>query len=51
VTVSQAKAQLVASIEKLTMPPGAIAHAIGFAIEQPVDVDVGEIIVRLTAQD
>jgi NADP-dependent 3-hydroxy acid dehydrogenase YdfG len=28
----------------------AIARAIVFAIEQPADVDVGEIIVRPTAQ-
>jgi NADP-dependent 3-hydroxy acid dehydrogenase YdfG len=32
------------------MPPEAIARAVGFAIEQPVDVDVGEIIIRPTAQ-
>jgi NADP-dependent 3-hydroxy acid dehydrogenase YdfG len=31
-------------------PPEAIARAIVFAIEQPADVDVGEIIVRPTAQ-
>jgi NADP-dependent 3-hydroxy acid dehydrogenase YdfG len=31
-------------------PPEAIARAIRFAIEQPADVDVDEIVVRPTAQ-
>ena len=44
------KAQTLASMDKFAMPPSAIARAIGFAIEQPADVDVGEIIVRPTAQ-
>lgn len=44
------KAQTLASMDKFAMPPNAIARAIGFAIEQPSDVDVGEIIVRPTAQ-
>jgi NADP-dependent 3-hydroxy acid dehydrogenase YdfG len=33
------------------MPADAVARAIAFAIEQPDDVDVGEIIVRPTAQN
>jgi NADP-dependent 3-hydroxy acid dehydrogenase YdfG len=49
-TDSPAKDQIVASMEKFAMPPDAIARAIAFAIEQPPDVDVGEIIVRPTAQ-
>lgn len=49
-TDPEAKAQIVASMEKFAMPPGAIARAIAFAIEQPPDVDVGEIVVRPTAQ-
>lgn len=44
------KAQITASMEAFAMPPEAVARAIAFAIEQPVDVDVGEIIVRPTAQ-
>lgn len=32
------------------MPPEAIARAIAFAIEQPDDIDVNEVIVRPTAQ-
>jgi NADP-dependent 3-hydroxy acid dehydrogenase YdfG len=34
----------------LAIPPEAIARAIAFAIEQPAEVDVNEIIVRPTAQ-
>jgi len=50
VTSSELKAQLVASRDKFAMPPDAIARAIAFAIEQPADVDVNEIVVRPTAQ-
>ncbi|MFA5911376.1 MAG: SDR family oxidoreductase [Vicinamibacterales bacterium] len=44
------RAQLTESRDKFAIPPEAIARAIVFAIEQPADVDVGEIIVRPTAQ-
>ena len=44
------KAQLTETRDKFAIPPDAIARAIAFAIEQPADVDVGEIIVRPTAQ-
>jgi NADP-dependent 3-hydroxy acid dehydrogenase YdfG len=44
------KAQIVATRDKMAIPPDAIARAIAFAIEQPADVDVGEIVVRPTAQ-
>lgn len=50
-TNQDVKAQIAASMEKFAMPPAAIARAIAFAIEQPADVDVGEIIVRPTAQN
>jgi NADP-dependent 3-hydroxy acid dehydrogenase YdfG len=50
VTSPELKAQLVASRDKFAMPPDAIARAIAFAIEQPADVDVNEIVVRPTAQ-
>jgi NADP-dependent 3-hydroxy acid dehydrogenase YdfG len=49
-TNQEVKSQIVASMEKFAMSPDAIARAIAFAIEQPADVDVGEIIVRPTAQ-
>lgn len=44
------KAQTLASMDEMAIPPEAIARAIAFAIEQPADVDVGEIVVRPTAQ-
>src|ERR1700733_4243734 len=47
---AEAKAQLTASRDKMAIPPDAIARAIAFAIEQPADVDVNEIIIRPTAQ-
>jgi NADP-dependent 3-hydroxy acid dehydrogenase YdfG len=50
VTNLELKAQLTASRDKFAMPPDAIARAIAFAIEQPADVDVNEIVVRPTAQ-
>jgi NADP-dependent 3-hydroxy acid dehydrogenase YdfG len=49
-TNPEVKAQILDSIDKLAIPPDAIARAIAFAIEQPADVDVNEIIVRPTAQ-
>lgn len=50
VTNPEVKAQLSASRDKFAIPPDAIARAIAFAIEQPADVDVSEMIVRPTAQ-
>jgi NADP-dependent 3-hydroxy acid dehydrogenase YdfG len=44
------RGQLEASRDRMAVAPDAIARAIAFAIEQPADVDVGEIIVRPTAQ-
>jgi NADP-dependent 3-hydroxy acid dehydrogenase YdfG len=32
------------------MPPNAVARAIAFAIDQPADIDIGEVVVRPTAQ-
>jgi len=40
----------IAKFKEVAMPPDAIARAIAFAIEQPAGVDVGEVIVRPTAQ-
>ena len=50
VTNAEVKAQLAASRDKFAMAPDAVARAVAFAIEQPPEVDVGEIIVRSTAQ-
>ena len=50
VTNPEVKAQLEGAPDKFALPPEAIARAIVFAIKQPTDVDVGEIIVGPTAQ-
>lgn len=47
----ETRAQVEAQMEKLAIAPEAVARAIAFAIDQPADVDVGDIIVRPTAQD
>jgi NADP-dependent 3-hydroxy acid dehydrogenase YdfG len=44
------KTQILDAMDKIAIPPDAIARAIAFAIEQPADVDVNEIIIRPTAQ-
>ena len=44
------RAQLVESRDAFAMPPSAVANAIAFAIEQPSDIDVGEVVIRPTAQ-
>ncbi|MBN8941998.1 MAG: SDR family oxidoreductase [Rhizobiales bacterium] len=46
----EVKARLIAARDAFAIPPDAIARAIAYAIEQPDDVDVGEIVVRPTAQ-
>jgi NADP-dependent 3-hydroxy acid dehydrogenase YdfG len=50
VTNPEVKAHLAESRDKFAIPPDAIARAIAFAIEQPADVDVNEIVIRPTAQ-
>jgi NADP-dependent 3-hydroxy acid dehydrogenase YdfG len=49
-TNPEVKAQIVDTRDKMAISPDAIARAIAFAIEQPADVDVGEIVIRPTAQ-
>ncbi len=44
------KAVITASMEEMAITPDAIGRAIAFAIEQPADVDVGDIVIRPTAQ-
>ena len=46
----EVRAQIAASKTDFGMPPAAIAHAMAYAIAQPPEVDVGEVIVRPTAQ-
>ena len=44
------KEQLIGTRDRIAIPADAIAHAIVYAVEQPASVDVGEIIIRPTAQ-
>ena len=45
------KAAVIERMGKIAIPPDAIARGVAFAIEQPADVDVGDIVIRPTAQD
>jgi NADP-dependent 3-hydroxy acid dehydrogenase YdfG len=42
--------QLAETVDRIGMPAEAVARAIAYAIEQPPDIDVGEVVVRPTAQ-
>ncbi|HEY0177968.1 MAG TPA: SDR family oxidoreductase, partial [Pedobacter sp.] len=44
-TNPEVKAQIIETRDKMAIPPEVIARAIAFAIEQPDNVDVGEIVV------
>jgi NADP-dependent 3-hydroxy acid dehydrogenase YdfG len=44
------RADLLARRDKIAIPADAVARAIAFAIEQPAEVDVNEIVIRPTAQ-
>ena len=44
------KAQIQRRMDEIALEPEAIARAMAFAIEQPDDVDVGDIVVRPTVQ-
>jgi NADP-dependent 3-hydroxy acid dehydrogenase YdfG len=37
--------------KQFAIPADSVARAIAYAIEQPADVDVNEIVVRPTVQD
>jgi NADP-dependent 3-hydroxy acid dehydrogenase YdfG len=50
ITNQSVKAQLEASRNEVAMPPSAVARAIAYAIGQPADVDVNEIVIRSTVQ-
>jgi NADP-dependent 3-hydroxy acid dehydrogenase YdfG len=41
--------QVLVGFRKIALTPDAIARAIAYAVEQPDDVDVNEVIVRPTA--
>lgn len=46
----ETRASMTETKDAIAIPPEAVARAIRFAIEQPADVDVNEIVVRPTAQ-
>lgn len=50
VTDPDIRATIAERGDSIAIPPIAIARAIAFAIEQPADVELGEIVVRPTAQ-
>jgi NADP-dependent 3-hydroxy acid dehydrogenase YdfG len=45
-----ARVELETARDAFAMPAEAVARAIAFAIEQPADIDIGEIVIRPTAQ-
>lgn len=44
------RTQIQKQMDEMALPPAAVARAIAFAIEQPAEVDINEIIIRPTAQ-
>lgn len=42
--------EMVKSMEGMAISPDAIAHAVGYAMSQPQDTDISEMIIRPTAQ-
>jgi NADP-dependent 3-hydroxy acid dehydrogenase YdfG len=50
ITHEAARAELERRRDDIAMPANAVARAIAFAIDQPADVDIGEVVVRPTAQ-
>lgn len=49
-TNQEMKSQTLDRMNEIAISPEAIARAIAFAVEQPDDVDVGDIVIRPTAQ-
>ncbi|MEU1091956.1 SDR family oxidoreductase [Streptomyces sp. NPDC005877] len=45
------KARILPGMEEIGLAPEAVARAVAFAVEQPAGVDVGDIVVRPTAQN
>lgn len=39
-----------ATMDRIGLPPDAVARAIAFAIEQPHDVEIGDLTIRPTVQ-
>ena len=47
---AQVRAQIQRNMNEFAIPPEAVARAIAFAIEQPHDVELGDITIRPTVQ-
>jgi NADP-dependent 3-hydroxy acid dehydrogenase YdfG len=45
-----ARAEIRSTMDRIGIAPEAVARAIAFAIEQPRDVEIGEIVIRPTVQ-
>lgn len=45
-TNPEIRSQIIDRMHKMAIPPEAIARAVAFAIEQPADIDVNEIVIR-----
>jgi NADP-dependent 3-hydroxy acid dehydrogenase YdfG len=50
-TVDQASREFLEEFYRQAIPASSVARAIAYAIEQPADVDINEIVVRPTVQD
>lgn len=46
----EVREQIRVARDRMAIPPDAIARAVAFAVEQPREVDVNEVVVRPTAQ-
>lgn len=44
------QASITASMEQLAISPDAIAQAVSYALQQPADVEIGDIVIRPAAQ-
>jgi NADP-dependent 3-hydroxy acid dehydrogenase YdfG len=50
-TTDQASREFVMEFYRQAIPASSVARAIAYAIEQPADVDINEIVLRPTVQD
>jgi NADP-dependent 3-hydroxy acid dehydrogenase YdfG len=46
----EVRAQIRSSMDDFGLPPDAVARAVAFALEQPIDVEIGDITIRPTVQ-
>jgi NADP-dependent 3-hydroxy acid dehydrogenase YdfG len=50
VTDPTIRAQIGSGMDELAIDPGAVAHAVEFCVEQPWEVEIGELSIRPTVQ-